>query len=564
MIVTFSTGNFSSERWSTAAWAARSCRRTRPGRRRAGIDTDAVMPVQRRTRSPLFRWGPLPAEADQPARTAGRRRAPVRLSGGGGPRRRCPPTPGCGRAGRRPRGSSPGGRARRCRGRRARRGRCPSSGRRRGSRWRVHVGPLAERAVVRPSGGGPGRPSRSDATAAPGGRVARAARRREPAGTSGTTRTRRVPSAKSIVAASGGRRPCGRQVEGPARRPRLRRPPASAPVTSQVPSSPRWASQLTASRSVSISRSRSAMNCCRLTRGRALAQPDPRLAGLLGDPRALLQHGVGEAHDPLDAGARGRGDLLGRLAGADARLDDPGRQLGAEVDVDLGEPAGVAAGGGAQPVVDGQLEALAARRRRGRPRPGSGSSRRRRAPRGAACAWRPPGSCAVRSRRETGARGYRRAAARPRRRPGAARSRPAPACRWPDVDGTIRSLRRRSQCTVRRTLRRGTVALPQRTPTPSSRGGAMASPRDRPRRLVAPARPLGTGRGGIAGAPGAWCPALSPDGQPRRLRHRPLGHPAARGRRRRPARRRPRCSPARTRRSSRSPGRRTAPGWPTW
>ena len=37
-----------------------------------------------------------------------------------------------------------------------------------------------------------------------------------------------------------------------------------------------------------------------------------------------------------------------------------GRQFGAEVDVDLGEPAGVAPGGGAQPVVDGELEPLAA------------------------------------------------------------------------------------------------------------------------------------------------------------------------------------------------------------
>ena len=36
----------------------------------------------------------------------------------------------------------------------------------------------------------------------------------------------------------------------------------------------------------------------------------------------------------------------------------------------------------------------------------------------------------------------------------------------------------------------------------------------------------------IAGAAGAWCPALSPDGRPGRLRHRPVGHPAAGGRRR--------------------------------
>ena len=51
--------------------------------------------------------------------------------------------------------------------------------------------------------------------------------------------------------------------------------------------------------------------------------------------------------------------------------------------------------------------------------------------------------------------------------------------------------------------------------------------------------------------------------RPGRLRHRPLRHPAARGRRRR-GRRRRRCCRARPRRSSRSPGHRTAPGWPTW
>ena len=58
----------------------------------------------------------------------------------------------------------------------------------------------------------------------------------------------------------------------------------------------------------------------------------------------------------------------------------------------------------------------------------------------------------------------------------------------------------------------------------------------------------------IAGAPGAWCPALSPGRRPGRLRHRPLGHPAAGGRRRSTAG--PRwCCRVRPRRSSRSPGR---------
>ena len=52
--------------------------------------------------------------------------------------------------------------------------------------------------------------------------------------------------------------------------------------------------------------------------------------------------------------------------------------------------------------------------------------------------------------------------------------------------------------------------------------------------------------------------------RPRRLRHRPVGHPAARGRRPRRRDRGPPSCPARTRRSSRSPGRPTAPGWPTW
>jgi hypothetical protein len=91
------------------------------------------------------------------------------------------------------------------------------------------------------------------------------------------------------------------------------------------------------------------MNCCS-------GEPDPRLAGLLGEARALLQHGVGEAHDPLDAGAGGRGHLLGGLAGADAGLDHPRGQ--AVVGLDLAETVGVAARRGPEPVVDGQLEAL--------------------------------------------------------------------------------------------------------------------------------------------------------------------------------------------------------------
>jgi hypothetical protein len=87
-------------------------------------------------------------------------------------------------------------------------------------------------------------------------------------------------------------------------------------------------------------------------RRRALRQPDPGVAGLLGDPDALLQHGVGEAHDPLDRRPGGMRDLLGRLAGADAGLDHAGRQRVAQVDVDLGDPVGVAARGGPETVVD--------------------------------------------------------------------------------------------------------------------------------------------------------------------------------------------------------------------
>ena len=114
-------------------------------------------------------------------------------------------------------------------------------------------------------------------------------------------------------------------------------------------------------------------------------------------------HRVGEPHDPLDPGAGGGGDLLRGLAGPDAGLDHPRGELGAEVDVDLGQAAGVPACRGAQPVVDRQLEPLAAVGGVRRPRPpGSGSSRRRRAPRGAACAWRT--SCRLRGpgRREIG------------------------------------------------------------------------------------------------------------------------------------------------------------------
>jgi hypothetical protein len=96
----------------------------------------------------------------------------------------------------------------------------------------------------------------------------------------------------------------------------------------------------------------------RTARG-ALRQPDAGLEGLLGHPGALLQHRVGEPHDALHAGARRGGHLLRRLAGPDPGLDHPRGQLGAEVDVDLGEPAGIAARGGADAVVDGQLELLA-------------------------------------------------------------------------------------------------------------------------------------------------------------------------------------------------------------
>src|SRR3712207_7561530 len=55
------------------------------------------------------------------------------------------------------------------------------------------------------------------------------------------------------------------------------------------------------------------------------------------------------------------GHLLGGLAGADAGLDDAGRQLDTGVDVDLGEPAGVAPGRSPHAVVDGQLEAFTVR-----------------------------------------------------------------------------------------------------------------------------------------------------------------------------------------------------------
>ncbi len=92
---------------------------------------------------------------------------------------------------------------------------------------------------------------------------------------------------------------------------------------------------------------------------RALGQPDAGLAGLLGDAFPFLQDRVGEAHDPLDAGTGRRGDLLRRLTAADPLLDDARGQFGPEVDVDLGEPPGVAAGRGTEPVVDRQLEPFA-------------------------------------------------------------------------------------------------------------------------------------------------------------------------------------------------------------
>ena len=67
----------------------------------------------------------------------------------------------------------------------------------------------------------------------------------------------------------------------------------------------------------------------------------------------------------------------------------------------------------------------------------------------------------------------------------------------------------------------------------------------------------------IAGAAGAWCPALSPEGDRVAYVTDRSGHPAAGGGPRSTAGRR-RCCPDPPRRSSRSPGRRTAPGWPTW
>jgi hypothetical protein len=95
------------------------------------------------------------------------------------------------------------------------------------------------------------------------------------------------------------------------------------------------------------------MNCSRGT-----PEPHPRVAGLLGDPGALLENRVGEAHDALHAGARGGGDLLGGLAGADPRLDHPRGQRVARIRrgpaarrLDLQRRP--------QPLVDAQLEPLA-------------------------------------------------------------------------------------------------------------------------------------------------------------------------------------------------------------
>jgi len=95
--------------------------------------------------------------------------------------------------------------------------------------------------------------------------------------------------------------------------------------------------------------------------GAAAAWPlpgDPRLARLLGHPGALLQHRVGEAHDPLDPGAGGLGDLLGGLAGADPRLDVTGAQGAFHLHLQLAESGMVAPEGRAEPVVDGYGELL--------------------------------------------------------------------------------------------------------------------------------------------------------------------------------------------------------------
>ena len=91
-----------------------------------------------------------------------------------------------------------------------------------------------------------------------------------------------MPSAKSVVAASDG----ATVREGRSKVQRVRpdlSPARQAPVTCQLPSSVRWASQVTASMSESMSRSRSFMNCRQRAAGGALAQPDAGLAGLLGD-----------------------------------------------------------------------------------------------------------------------------------------------------------------------------------------------------------------------------------------------------------------------------------------
>ena len=211
-----------------------------------------------------------------------------------------------------------------------------------------------------------------------------------------------------------------------------------------------------------------------------------------------------------------------------------GGQLGAEVHVDLGEPAGVPAGGGAHRSSIGELEplALAVGAVGGQDQALPVVGERHEAQR---AHGRPPADGA-RSGPETrpepeaiGARGAGRAGG-PAWRVRTAVATPREAVPEP------RDSADEERCHLFATCGLGTV--PRRANRRTTRGGAMASPLTDRRSAVAAAAPAARRTASrravaeIAGAPGAWCPALSPGRRPRRLRHRPLGHPAAGGRRR--------------------------------
>ena len=92
---------------------------------------------------------------------------------------------------------------------------------------------------------------------------------------------------------------------------------------------------------------------------RAAARTQPHLAGQAGDVLALGQDRALVAVDLLDGPAGTLGDLLGRHAGPDHRLDVLGAQAAGDLDLELAEPRTVAPCRGTECLVERDGEAVA-------------------------------------------------------------------------------------------------------------------------------------------------------------------------------------------------------------